>query len=109
MAPRNPPEQIAIVASDRLELSLMELCEACGVHAERLIEMVQEGVLEPRGLEPSLWRFDARALERARVTTRLQHDLELNLAGAALVLDMLEELRALRRRVALLERQLFTP
>lgn len=109
MAPRNPPEQIAIVVSDHLELSLLELCEACGVHAECLIEMVHEGVLEPRGMEPSSWRFDARALDRARMTTRLQRDLELNLAGAALVLDLLEELRALRRRTALLERQLFNP
>jgi chaperone modulatory protein CbpM len=109
MAPHDPTERLAIVVNDRLELTLLELCEACGVHAECLIEMVQEGVLEPRGMEPASWRFDAHALDRARVTARLQRDLELNLAGAALVLDMLDEVRALRRRVALLERQLFNP
>lgn len=109
MAPRNPPECLDSVVSEQLEFTLLELCEACGMHAERLLEMVQEGVLEPRGIEPSVWRFDARALERARITTRLLDDLDVNLAGAALVLDLLEELHALRRRVALLERQLLNP
>jgi hypothetical protein len=35
------------------------------------------------------------------VTTvvRLQHDLEVNLAGAALALDLIEEVRELRRQL----------
>lgn len=109
MAPPNTPSAHEIVVHERIELTLLELCDACGLHAERLIEMVQEGVLEPRGVAPASWRFDAMALERARITLRLQRDLDLNLAGAALVLDLLDELRGLRRRVALLERQSFNP
>lgn len=107
MVPPDTPLSHEVVVHERLELTLVELCDACGLHAERLIEMVQEGVLEPHGVAPSSWRFDARALERARITLRLQRDLDLNLAGAALVLDLLDELRGLRHRVALLERQLF--
>jgi chaperone modulatory protein CbpM len=110
MAPRKPTERIElVVVSEGLELSLLELCEACGVNAECLFDMIQEGVLEPRGIDPAAWRFDVRALDRARMATRLQRDLELNLAGAALVLDLLDELRTLRRRVDLLERQLLNP
>ena len=100
-----PPPEISV--DRQIELSLLELCTACGLHAERLIEMVQEGVLEPHGLAPSDWRFDSLALQRARITLRLQRDLDINLAGAALVLDLLEELQSLRRRTRLLERQLF--
>ena len=103
------PHKTEIVAHEHFELTLVELCEACGVHAERLIEMIQEGVLEPQGVAPASWRFDALALERVRITMRLQRDLDLNLAGAALVLDLLDELHSLRHRVALLERQLFNP
>lgn len=108
MAPHDRKGPLELIAVERLELTLLDLCAACGTHAERLIEMVQEGVLEPSGVAPSSWRFDALALERARITVRLQRDLELNLAGAALVLDLLDELHDLRRHVTLLERQLFT-
>lgn len=100
-----PPDSILPVCDEHLELSLLELCEACELHAERLIEMVQEGVLEPRGPAPASWRFDALALERVRITVRLQRDLDINLAGAALILDLLDELQALRRRARILEHQ----
>lgn len=107
MAPHDPSLPAADLLAQHLELTLAELCEACGLQAEHLIEMVQEGVLEPRGPVPAAWRFDALALERTRIVVRLQRDLDLNLAGAALALELIEEVRGLRRRVALLEHQLF--
>lgn len=33
-----------MLLDQRLELTLVDLCEACGLHAERLIEMVEAGV-----------------------------------------------------------------
>lgn len=107
MARTDPPG--ALRPEPRLELTLLDLCEACGLHAGRLIEMVEAGVLEPQGVAPAVWRFDAAALERARIAQRLQRDLGIDLAGAALTLDLLEEVRTLRRRVRLLEHQLFDP
>ncbi|MFN2309068.1 MAG: chaperone modulator CbpM [Gammaproteobacteria bacterium] len=110
MAPRKPPEVTdMMIVSERIELTLLELSEACDTPAEWLIEMVQEGILEPQGHEPTAWRFDPRALDRARTGLRLQRELGVNLAGAALVLDLLDELRELRRRAARLERQLTNP
>ena len=107
MAPHEPNLPSTESLHQRLELTLVEFCEACGVQTERLIEMVEEGLVEPHGPTPAAWRFDASALERARIGLRLQRDLDLNLAGAALALDLLDEVRLLRRRVALLEHQLF--
>jgi len=97
-----------LLLDQRLELTLLDLSEACGLHAERLIEMVEAGVLEAHGAAPAAWRFDAIALERIRITQHLQRDLGIDFAGAALALDLLEEVRTLRRRVQLLE-QLFDP
>ncbi|MFA7388007.1 MAG: chaperone modulator CbpM [Thiohalobacteraceae bacterium] len=107
MAPHDPSPPSIESLYQQLELTLVEFCEACGVQTEYLLEMVEQGLVEPQGPTPAAWRFDASALERARTGLRLQRDLDLNLAGAALALDLLDELRVLRRRVALLERQLF--
>ena len=39
------------------------------------------------------------ALRRARLAVRLERDLELNLAGVALAVELLEELAQLRREL----------
>ena len=82
---------------DDLELSLRELCRICGVDAESIIDMVEEGVVEPEGADPRHWRVHGTSVKRIQIVLRLQRDLRVNLAGAALVLDLLEELEALRR------------
>jgi chaperone modulatory protein CbpM len=43
---------------------------------------------------------------RARATARLVNDLGVNLAGVALILDLIEERRQLERRLDELERLL---
>jgi len=90
---------IGVVLDEHAELTLSEVCRACAVHAEAVIEMVEEGIVEPRGAEPPQWRFAGPELTRLERAVRLQRDLELNLAGVALVLDLLEEVETLRARL----------
>lgn len=85
------------VLDDDLILSLRELCHLCGVNAERVMDMVDEGVLEPQGSTIQEWRFGGTCVRRVQIALRLQQDLRVNLAGAALILDLLEELEELRR------------
>lgn len=84
-------------------LTLAELSRACMLHAETIIELVDEGVLDPCGDERSGWRFPASSLHRVRAIQRLRRDLGINLAGAALVLELREELERLRVRLRILE------
>ena len=84
-----------------MELTLGELARTCGTDADRLLALVEEGVLEPRGgRRLQEWRFTGLCVSRVQRAQRLQQDLGLNLAGVALVLDMLDELDHLRRRLA---------
>jgi chaperone modulatory protein CbpM len=78
------------------DLTLGQLCRACGVHAEWVISLVEESIIEPQGDELRSWRFSGASLVRVRSALRLQRDLGVNLAGIALVLDLLEELERLR-------------
>jgi len=77
-------------------LTLGQLCHACGVHADWIISLVEEGIIEPQGEDIRLWRFSGASLVRARSALRLQRDLGVNLAGIALALDLIEELESLR-------------
>ena len=85
------------VLDENTRCSLADLCRFCGVPAELILEMVDEGLLNPRGTMPGEWYFSAIEIKRVQTTIRLQRDLRINLPGCALVLQLLEELEELRR------------
>jgi chaperone modulatory protein CbpM len=81
---------------DDTPLTLAQLCRACGVNAEWVIGLVEEGIIEPSGKEISSWRFSGTTLVRVRSALRLQRDLGVNLAGIGLALELMDELEHLR-------------
>lgn len=86
------------VLDEEIKVTLHELCASCSVTGETVVEMVAEGVVEPdEGTGPHNWRFSGRAVVRMQTAVRLQRDLKVNLPGAALALELLEELEDLRR------------
>jgi chaperone modulatory protein CbpM len=87
-------------------LEVSEFCAHLQVERDWVAELVEAGVLEPQGASPDAWSFPVSALSRARTVVRLVQDLGVNLAGAALILELLEERRMLERRLSLLERLL---
>jgi chaperone modulatory protein CbpM len=87
-----------VVETDEL-LSIEELGRLCAADAARIAELVEEGIVATAGGVAPHWRFAGGAVRRARVAVRLQRDLEINLAGVALALDLLDEIDALRRRL----------
>ncbi|MGA8865016.1 MAG: chaperone modulator CbpM [Gallionella sp.] len=96
----NDSTQFSIsILEEQTGLTLADLCRACAVHDEQIIALVDAGVLEPQGREPAHWSFGGASLYRARRVLRLQRDFDIDLAGAALALQLLEEIDALRARV----------
>ncbi len=87
-----------VFLDEKVQFTLVELCCLCESNAEYIIELVEEGVLDPKGISTPDWRFDSIALKRLQKTIHLQRDLRINLAGAALVLDLLDEVEELRRK-----------
>ena len=95
------PQLIGFILEDQTELTLEDICRACASPAEPIIELVDEGVLAPQGAAPEHWRFTGLHMQRARVALRLQHDLGVNPAGAALALELLDEVDTLRTQLRL--------
>ena len=93
------PTQSVVILDDAEEITLADLSRACRVHAEWVMELVEEGVIEPRGTRRpamALCRDDRGAREKAR---RLQNDLGINLPGVALALQLLDRIDALEARM----------
>jgi chaperone modulatory protein CbpM len=92
---RTPP---ATIFDETAMLSLEDLSRMCSVDARHIVEFVEEGVLNVIEVR-SEWHFTGAALRRARLAVRLERDLELNLAGVALAVELIEELEQLRRQL----------
>jgi chaperone modulatory protein CbpM len=88
---------IGDVLDESVEFSMQELCRICGVHEQLVVEIVEEGVVEPLGSDPERWRFSGLAVMRIQRVIRLQREFEVNLPGAALALELLEEIERLKR------------
>lgn len=87
-------------------LGLAEVCARLEVEHQWIVELVEVGLLEPSGAQPESWLFPASALQRARAAARLAQDLGVNAAGAAVILDLVDERRRLLRRLQGLEQAL---
>ena len=96
----------AEIVDESVQYGLKDVCEVCGVHAERVVEMVEAGIIHARGDKPTSWRFSAVTVMRSRKALRLQRDLEINTPGLAVTLDLLDEVETLRAQVQSLTQQL---
>ena len=88
---------------DITELTLDDLCRACSAQTDTIIELISEGVIDSTATRPDQlpeqWRFTGLHLHRAKVAVRLHRDLGVNFAGAALVLELMDEMQALREKL----------
>ncbi len=99
----NTTTLVGTILEEEVVLSLADVCRASRLSAERVIELAEEGIVEPVGRSPERWRFRGVSLRRIRCAQRLEEDLGVNTAGIALVLDLMDELEQLRARLGRFE------
>ena len=92
------------VVEEETVITLDELCRHCTVHAEEVVTLVREGIIDPAGEDIGdeaavRWRFHISSVRRVRTVVRLQRDLGVNLPGAALALELLDRIAELERGV----------
>jgi len=97
-----------ILLDEKSELTLVDLCYACSSDEEWVVELVEEGALEPFNLQSigkqhTQWLFSVDSLQKVRTAKRLQRDLNINLAGIALALNLLEQIETLETKLRCLE------
>lgn len=82
------------------ELTLIEVSRTCAVQVGFILELIEEGAIAPiAGDTPDNWRLSGTQLRHVTLASRLQRDLGVNLAGAALALQLLDEIETLRAQI----------
>jgi len=99
MSPSDDQALSGAIFEESALLTVKDLSRLCAVDERHIVEFVEEGVLSVVEIDAAEWHFSGAALRRARRALRLERDLEINLAGVALALELMEELERLRREL----------
>ena len=94
-----PRAHLILARIEPEQLTLEGLAACAGVHPARIEYFVEYGLLEPIARTGTQWLFDTACLARLRMIERLRRDLGANLAGIAVILDLLDRLTTLQREV----------
>ncbi|KEI70542.1 chaperone modulator CbpM [Endozoicomonas elysicola] len=78
-------------------LSFTEVCLQTGVAEETIIEIIEQGIVEPVGTSRGEWRFSPAMVLLTRKAVRLHDDLDVDWPGIALAIELLEKLDQLRQ------------
>ena len=89
--------EIVFYRPDHQFLTLENLAEHANMHPALVERYVQCGLLEPSAPEGAKLLFDAAAVPRLRTIGRLRENLGVNVAGIAVILDLIDKVCALQR------------
>ena len=87
-------------------LSFTEVCLKTGLAQDVVVEIIEHGIVEPIGASPDEWLFSPAMLIVTKKAVRLHRDLEVDWAGIALAIELLDEVEQLREKNAHLQRRL---
>jgi DNA-binding transcriptional MerR regulator len=79
-------------------LTLEAVASSAGLHPAVVERFVDCGLLDPVGWAGTQLLFDAAAVARLKTIKRLRAEIGVNLPGIAVILDLLDRLRALQSK-----------
>lgn len=94
------------MSSQIMQLDIHEFCQCAELPQSVLLEIVEHGIVEPSGSTPEQWRFSTHSLAIVKRAFRLQVELQIEWAGVALALQLLDDLEHLRAENSHLRRRL---
>lgn len=85
--------------------SIVQVCMVSAVEKSFVIDLVQYGVVDPEGdnTTPDKWLFTRTQVSLCKRAANLHYDLQVNIPGIGLALQLLDELELLRAKVKLLQ------
>jgi chaperone modulatory protein CbpM len=98
-----------LIVDENILFTLTEVRQRFSIDDAIMDAMLEHGLIEPKK-NPAAAEMcvDQQTLQRIQTALHLYHDLGVNIAGVALVLDVLNELATVRSELHILQRHLTT-
>jgi chaperone modulatory protein CbpM len=92
----NQSQTLILWRAEHPTLTIDELAGAVGLNTELLKRLVGYGIIKPVINGSARPRFPVSSIERLECVLRLRRDLGVNLAGAAVILEMRDHIKDLQ-------------
>ncbi|RMX20913.1 chaperone modulatory protein CbpM [Legionella jordanis] len=92
---RENKESGVLEGEDFFYLSLQQVSCSFGVSEKIIFDILDEGIVETQFNENKELQFNSEAVGKIRMVLRLHQDLGVNFPGAALALQLLQEIERL--------------
>lgn len=94
-----------IIIDNKTTVTIVEICQHYHIEKTLVFEMIEHGIIEPINSASDEMLLDVFAQKRLRSALRLREDLEINLPGIALALELLDELESAHNELTVLRKQ----
>jgi chaperone modulatory protein CbpM len=95
---------VGVLIEDATTFSYTEICHQYQIPEEFLIEMIEYGVFPVTSFQKEHIALDAKSLKRLESAFRLHRDLDINVPGVALAVELLEEVEKMRCELDILRK-----
>ena len=95
-----------VLIEETTTISFNEVCHRYHIPKELLLEMVEYGLFSSKTTKVEQLKLNQSDLRKMEVAFRLHRDLEINLPGVALVLELLEQIDQLDEELNILHKHL---
>lgn len=85
------------------KMSFIDVCQTCDISEELLFEMIEHGLFTHQIIDYKDVQVEQKSLARIQAARRLQQDLDINLPGVVLVLELLDELAQIQMELTILQ------
>lgn len=96
----------AVVIQETTTFTVTEICQRCNLPYAFLKQMVEHGMFESQLDLEENFALDLVQVNRIESAFHLHNDLEINMPGIALVLELRDEIDHLQKELALLRNHL---
>ena len=95
-----------ILLEETTTFSFKEVCQHYHIPKELLIDLIEYGLFNNQTTEIEKITFDQNALRKMEKAFRLHRDLDINLSGVALALELLDEMNNMRNELRMLRKHI---
>jgi len=82
----------------KTRLNISEISDLVGLHPDLILRFYQLGLIDPLVVRPRML-FDEEVVSRIELIMRLKTDLEISFSSCGLILDLLDKIDQLEKRV----------
>lgn len=93
-----------VLVDEDSTVSFVEICEHYDMTEDMLLDMIEHGLVQQASATPKMIQIHKDTLRRIQSARRLQSDLGVNVPGAVLALELLDQLEQIRQELEILKR-----